>query len=434
MRYMINNYLSTDSLVPFNCQLLLLQPYTEGVNNISKAFSERIPLEPNANLQPSRVTQFLTGLALLIPIINTIALLVLRKYFSQYPPIPVIPLPPQPTPQEAISILPNPNHPIATAAPNLAVPGPLPAAPAPQISTIPSSEAAYSEDKIRESLIDFCYQLPERRIRKDNSKPVQLQHLSSCAGDNCHFTSRLRTIFEDRVYESTKNAPKDRILRYVSIGSGLLLTDWRIAVRMILNGLRSSFHFIDIGYTPAELSSCTGWKNAIHAFKTSLEIIAKTNIEVCHYSSVKEYEEKNSKENIDYLLAIDAYPEFIQGVRQLESRLLGAENDAATAIVDRYQKTFEYVASAEMNAELNAQISRKHVSLHYSYFFRLIPDPNESDDNLIFIQRSKLIRKTIIAHNGISKIAYTLLNRRLFKNRTEPSEVVFDIQHGEEPG
>jgi hypothetical protein len=64
----------------------------------------------------------------------------------------------------------------------------------------------------------------------------------------------------------------------------------------------------------------------------------------------------------------------------------------------------------------------------------LIPDPNESDDNLIFIQRSKLIRKTIIAHNGISKIAYTLLNRRLFKNRTEPSEVVFDIQHGEEPG
>lgn len=76
-------YLTNSSLKKIDFNILFIQPYHVGVMNLKRAFCKNYFINANHSISPpslkSRVKHFAVGIALIIPIINTVAIALLRK-------------------------------------------------------------------------------------------------------------------------------------------------------------------------------------------------------------------------------------------------------------------------------------------------------------------------------------------------------------------
>ena len=96
MYELTNNYLSKEALAGFSIKKLFLQPYKEGVNNIARSLrltafihSQKPSIQSQSESLGQRIQLGCAGLFLLIPIINTISLIALRRFNKKTPFNPV---------------------------------------------------------------------------------------------------------------------------------------------------------------------------------------------------------------------------------------------------------------------------------------------------------------------------------------------------------
>lgn len=76
---MRTTYLSTYCLNDSLYRLLIMRPYRQGFNNIQSAFKKNVIQQSYSRSLTNRIKHFVVGLLLLVPIINSLAIYILRN-------------------------------------------------------------------------------------------------------------------------------------------------------------------------------------------------------------------------------------------------------------------------------------------------------------------------------------------------------------------
>lgn len=377
----LSNYISPAALRPVDLSFFLFEPYVECAKNIPKVICP--PISPSSSPLRKRIQHGLVVFLLLIPVINVIALLVMRKLLLKA----------QSEPMRLVGIT---------------------EAEAKELAGGPLEEARLPEEPKRigpppltsESLRRFRDGI--RKSLEETEIPIGMELLSECT--HCAFTNSMRGELEDRVLRSVERIPRDKVVHIVSVGSGLLRSEWVIAARMVDKGFRHfRFHFIDTGYVAASEATpqsatatfCKGWEKAIGVFQKSLEMMGKIEVEIATSPTVRAFKESHGKEEIDVLLAIDVEFGIIREAQSLERQLLGSDLEQSKRIVDQHQKTYTLKPSDAMDRELQETTERPYVSSHYAY----------TNQNLDSNEPQKIIQS-----KNQAILAFDHLSKELFRN------------------
>lgn len=340
-----NSYLSDYSIKNTNLYSLFIHSYSDAISNLS-GFKNRIhPLtQPGARALATRCKQILTGLALLVPLINALVQLLLKKFGNTIIPNPttnpthtgqVL----QPVSQQPAEIH---AHCAALAAPALLPNQPqvpveqqLPLQPAPieHIVDIPPAIAPLEivpEPIVAQITPQQMLQNYIRTIRSENPlpRPEMIAGLGEC---RCISSKIRKREVEDKVLAQAESMPKDETLHYVSVGSSEMLQDWIVLAKLVDSGFKKfCVHFIDLEYAPGkaqEIQSRVLRKQVEDSLRTlgATDISVKTHVSIDDYLTAK-------AEPIDILLAVDTPGDLPnKDLRHLEPNLLMRYEDQYNA-------------------------------------------------------------------------------------------------------
>lgn len=269
---------------------------------------------------------------------------------------------PAPVPQPIVAApIPPPPPP-----PPLATPPPQPTPPAalPVVVETPEERAQKVFERTRQELLNYA----DTAHTTDNPVPMptMLAGLKDCT--ECGLKPVLRgKLIDEKFKKSAAKLPKNRQIRYVSVGSGQGLQDWINVANLVKLGVKKlEIHLIDEAYDDDYMANAIqnhrryynyDWQVIKNAFTQAVNALGFEKVAINFHTSIFSYQAATKNGGIDILTALDVpikercqvyglkASKLMQEIHRLEPSLLYDEGEVARGTCRSfalYQQTLDH--------------------------------------------------------------------------------------------